>query len=67
MKNNSSKSGIITILRDGRGIIYSTNDKSDKVFVSKEYLNGAFDQDEVKYTVQKSYNFLLKKQKSFRS
>ena len=63
MRNNSAKSGTITILRDGRGIIYSTNDKSDKVFVSKEYLNGAFDQDEVKYTVQKSYNSSFKKAK----
>ena len=63
MRNNSAKSGIITILRDGRGIINSTNDKFDKVFVSKEYLNGAFDQDEVKYTVQKSYNFSFKKAK----
>ena len=63
MRNNSAKSGTITILRDGRGIIYSINDKSDKVFVSKEYLNGAFDQDEVKYTVQKSYNSSFKKAK----
>jgi ribonuclease R len=63
LRNNNAKSGIITILPDGRGIINSTNDKFEKVFVSKVHLNGAFDQDEVKYTVQRSYHSSFKKAK----
>ena len=42
-------SGLITILRDGRGLI---NHTSDSVFVSKYHLNGALDQDEVQYSIQ---------------
>ena len=35
-------SGIITILRDGRGLIKHI---SDSVFISKYHLNGALDKD----------------------
>ena len=63
MRNKNAKSGIITILRDGRGIISNTNDRFDKVFVPKVHLNGAFDQDEVKFTFQRSYHSSFKKAK----
>ena len=58
-----SLSGIITILRDGRGLI---NHASDSVFISKYHLNGALDKDEVKYSIQSLRHVPYKRAKVLR-
>ena len=56
-------SGIITILRDGRGLI---NHVSDSVFISKYHLNGALDKDEVQYSIQSLRHVPFKRAKVLR-
>ena len=56
-------SGIITILRDGRGLI---NHVSDSVFISKYHLNGALDKDEVQYSIQRLRHVPFKRAKVLR-
>ena len=56
-------SGIITILRDGRGLI---NHEADSVFISKYHLNGALNKDEVKYSIQSLRHVPYKRAKVLR-
>ena len=56
-------SGIITILRDGRGLIKHI---SDSVFISKYHLNGALDKDEVQYSIQRLRHVPFKRAKVLR-
>ena len=45
-----NRSSIISILNDGRGIVkYYDED----IFITKNHLNGAFDKDEVQFSIQK--------------
>ncbi len=45
-----NRSSIISILKDGRGIVkYYDED----IFITKNHLNGAFDKDEVQFSIQK--------------
>ena len=62
-RNTIKLSGIITILRDGRGLI---NHVSDSVFISKYHLNGALDKDKVKYSIQSLRHVPFKRAKVLR-
>ena len=47
---NQNRSSKISVLSDGRGIIkYYGED----IFIAKNHLNGAFDKDEVHFSIQK--------------
>ena len=47
---NQNRSSIISILNDGRGIVkYYDED----IFITKNHINGAFDKDEVQFSIQK--------------
>ena len=44
-----NRSSIISVINDGRGIVkYYDED----IFISKNHLNGAFDKDEVQFSIQ---------------
>ena len=66
IKRQNTLSGVIKVIRDGRGLINDPANKSDSVFISKSHLNGALDQDEVQYSLQRLRHAPYKKAKVLR-
>ena len=66
IKRQNTLSGIIKVIRDGRGLINDPANKSNSVFISKSHLNGALDQDEVQYSLQRLRHAPYKKAKVLR-